>query len=145
MSSTEHAQKHIRHRSIRGIRMGLFSQKLCLREKNCYKDKFWKYKTLHLYVISQIFPTLYGFRVRAHLKSVSSFSSKYADVSSLIIQKDKFKDLVISLNFITSCHFCLCNEICVYFYEDLSPFVENIITYGNILKIHWKCVESENS
>ena len=46
-----------------GLRTEIFSQKMVFSGgKNCFKDKFRKCKTLHLYVISQLFPTLYGFR-----------------------------------------------------------------------------------
>ena len=46
-----------------GLRIWIFSQKLPFSVgKKCFKDKFRRYNTLYLYVILQIFPTLYGFR-----------------------------------------------------------------------------------
>ena len=53
----------LRHGTITVSGFGYF-KKNCrfLWGKKCFKDKFRKYSTLYLYVIEQIFPTLYGFR-----------------------------------------------------------------------------------
>ena len=56
-------RERVKTQNDNGLRIWIFSQKLPFSvEKNVFKDKFRKYNTLYLYVISQIFPTLYGFR-----------------------------------------------------------------------------------
>lgn len=61
-TSTEHARKRIRNGTITVSEFGYFLKKWhFLWKKDCFKNKFRKYKKLHLYLISQIFLTLYGF------------------------------------------------------------------------------------
>ena len=61
-TSTEHALKRKSHISITVSKSGYFKLSpigtgvFCGR-KDCFKEKLRKHKTLHLYVISQIFPT----------------------------------------------------------------------------------------
>ena len=56
-------RERIKTRKYNGLRIWIFSQKLPFSvEKKCFKDKLRKYHTLYLYVIEQLFPTLYGFR-----------------------------------------------------------------------------------
>ena len=61
-TSIGHA-RHVKTWNDNGLQIWIFSQKLPFSVgKKCFKEKFRKYNTLYLYVIQQIFPTLYGFR-----------------------------------------------------------------------------------
>ena len=71
-------RKRVKTRNDNGLRIWIFSQKLpFFCGKKCFKDKFKKYNTIYLYVISQIFPTWYVWFQSScgSMKSASSFSS----------------------------------------------------------------------
>ena len=56
-------RERVKTQNDNGLRIWIFSQKLPFSvKKKIFKDKFRNYNTLYLYVISQISPTLYGFR-----------------------------------------------------------------------------------
>ena len=61
-----------------------------MRKRCCIKYNFRKYKTLHLYVILQIFPTLCGFRGDvAHVNAVESGFTHPTDTKHTLTNKIK--------------------------------------------------------
>ena len=77
----EHARKCIiTHNQPQSPNQDIFFKKIA--ENDCFKDKFRKYTKLHLYLVSQIYSTLYGFRGVAAQKKIGLFFQQYSSLKS---------------------------------------------------------------